>query len=78
MHHRIYIYIYGPGQPSMYTVQVGIYFVSYVMDTSIYVSRVSQNRIYTYVFTVYRICGDYKAKNTVCTPCIYGSGQPYT
>jgi hypothetical protein len=32
-----------------------------------------------YVYTVYMhlTFGDYQAKNTVCTSCIYGSGQPY-
>jgi len=33
----------------------------------------------TYIYTVYdRIFGDVPAKNTVYTPYIYGSGQPYT
>ena len=62
-------------------------------------SRVGQNRTYSpymqgwpepYIYTVYdRIFGDFLAKNTVHTPCIYihihiyiyiyiyGSGQPY-
>jgi len=26
---------------------------------------------------IHRIFGDFQAKNTVCTPYIYGSGQPY-
>jgi len=31
-----------------------------------------------YIYTVYdRIFGDFPAKNTVYTPYIYGSGQPY-
>jgi len=31
-----------------------------------------------YIYTVYdRIYGDFPAKNTVYTPYIYGSGQPY-
>ena len=38
-------------------------------------SRVGQNLIYTYV---HRIFGDFQAKNTVCTPYTYDSGQPYT
>jgi len=30
-----------------------------------------------YIYTVYdRIYGEFPAKNTVYTPCIYGSGQP--
>jgi len=33
--------------------------------------RVGQNRIYTYIYTVYLVIF-----NTVCTPYIYGSGQP--
>ena len=40
--------------------------------------RVGQNRIYVYTYTVFdRISGDFPAKNTVCTPYVYGSGQPY-
>jgi hypothetical protein len=32
----------------------------------------------SYVYTVYdRIFGDFPAKNTVHTPYIHGSGQPY-
>jgi len=37
--------------------------------------RVGQNRIYTYIYTVYMVIS--QAKNTICTPYIYGSGQPY-
>ena len=32
---------------------------------------------YIYVY-LHRIFGDFQAKITVCTPYIYGSGQPYT
>jgi len=38
-------------------------------------NRVGQNRIYT---PYDRIFDDFPAKNTVYTPYIYGSGQPYT
>jgi len=32
-----------------------------------------------YMYTVYdRVFGDFPAKNTVCKPYIYDSGQPYT
>ena len=32
----------------------------------------------SYIYTVYdRIFGDFPAKNTVCNPYTYGSGQPY-
>jgi hypothetical protein len=42
------------------------------------IPRVGQNRIYIYIYVyIHRIFGDYQAKNTVCTPYIYGSGQPY-
>jgi len=34
-------------------------------------NRVGQNQIYT----CDRIFGDFPAKNTVYTPCMYGSGQ---
>jgi hypothetical protein len=39
--------------------------------------RVGQNRIYIRIY-IHRIFGDFQAKNTVCTPDIYGSGQPYS
>jgi len=32
---------------------------------------------YKYVY-IHRISGDFQAKNTVCTPYVYGSGQPCT
>jgi len=31
---------------------------------------------YIYVY-IHRIFGDFQAKNTVCTPYMHGSGQPY-
>jgi len=40
-----------------------------------HIFRVGQNRIYT---PYDRILLDFPAKNTVYTPYIYGSGQPYT
>ena len=33
--------------------------------------------VYIYVY-IHRIFGDFQAKNTVCTPYIYGSGQNHT
>ena len=34
--------------------------------------------VYLYIYNVYdRILDDFPAKNTVYTPYIYGSGQPY-
>ena len=39
-------------------------------------TRVGQDRIFTPYMTVYLLC-NFPAKNTIYTPCIYGSGQPY-
>jgi hypothetical protein len=49
------------------------------LDMHIY--RVGQICVYALYMTVlYMHCkfGDFPAKNTVCTPYIYGSGQPYS
>jgi hypothetical protein len=46
----------------------------YTNKTSLQLSSVGQNRIYTPYMTVY---GDFPAKNTVYTPYIYGFGQTY-
>jgi len=40
-----------------------------------FVCRVGQNRIHNTIYDC--IFGDFPAKNTVYTPYIYGSGQPY-
>ena len=45
-----------------------------------HMDRVGQNRIYIYIYIyvyLHRIFGEFQTKNTVCTPYIYGSGQPY-
>jgi len=57
-----------------------IYFAHSSTQTEVFPgSSVCYNKLLGLTRTVYihRIFGDFQAKNTVCTPYIYGSGQPY-
>ena len=66
LHHRAHTHIQMPTWPH--------YRAHTHIQTS--TSRVGQNCIYIRIY-IRSIFGDFQAKNTVCTPYIYGSGQPY-
>ena len=48
--------------------------IHYVRQMRIYMHGWPEPYIYVYI---HLICGDFQAKNTVCAPYIYGSGQSY-
>ena len=82
--HRIYVYMYGFGQPQLYIYDVHMGLTRAVHNKRLWSPYASsdlpclQGWLESYIYTVYdRIYGDFPAKNTVYTPYIYGYGQLY-